>query len=401
MIVFNKELLHNTFLVDEASNLKESGFISTDDLNKIKDQYSVVKTNKNILLRLGFVILGGFLFASIMGVIAFFSLSLDNILNCYLPILLGLSSVVGICACEMISKDHYRYGFDDAFVIGTIGCIYGFVFNLISSVSQANNLDSLDYNNHQIYLSFTIFLVGLIACLRYCHWLSGLISLVGLLSAFYFFVSGFSFGTKLLPFLMLIFGLILFYIHSFLSKINTHYFYLNSLLILKIVSLVVFYLSCNYFIVRELSEVLLSVTVPKGSDIPFALFFWIFTFSVPLFYLYWAIIKKDKVFLNIGFLAFCFAFFSFRTYYSVLPIEIALTLGGIALFLVTYFCIKKLKNKDFGVTFKPDRSSNTVDLVNLEALVINSQVNMNQQIDESPMKFAGGGFSGGGAGDSF
>lgn len=401
MITFNKTLLHSTFLVDEASKLKDFGFITTDDFDLIKDQNPILKSNKNILMRLGFVILGAFLFASIMGVIAFFSLSLDNILNSYLPILFGVSALLGFFACEIISKDHYRYGFDDAFILGSIGCIYGFVFNIISLVSQSNDLDSVDYNHHQIYLSFTIFLLGLLACLRYCHWFSGLISLFGLISTFYFFVSGFSFVTKLLPFLMLFFGLGLYFVYAFLIKKNTNYFYLNSLLTLKIVDLIVIYMSCNYFIVRELSEVLLGVTIPKGSDIPFSLFFWFFTFLVPLFYLYSAIIKKDKVFLNIGFFTFCFAIYSFRTYYSVLPIEIAVTLGGIALFIFSYYCIKKLKNNDSGITFKPDRNSNTTDLVNLEALVINSQVNMNQQVDENPMKFGGGGFSGGGAGDSF
>ena len=54
MIAFNKALMHTTFLVDEASNLKAAGFISNDDFITIKNKIPALKSNKNILLRFGF-----------------------------------------------------------------------------------------------------------------------------------------------------------------------------------------------------------------------------------------------------------------------------------------------------------------------------------------------------------
>ena len=401
MIVFNKSLLKNTFLVDEALSLKDSGFLSNDDFNQIKKASPILKSNKNVLLRIGFFLLGSFLFASVMGLLAWFVFGSGNDSNISIVVLFGLYSIIGIFACEFISKEQYRYGIDDAFIIGTIGSIYGFVFNIINSIQQDNENYYSRLDNFEIYFCITIAIVGLIACLRYCHWISALISLVGATGTFYYLISHFSFGLKLMPFLMMIFAVGLYFLYAKLSDKNRIYYYTNSLVVLKVFSLALFYLSGNYLVVRSLSENLMGNLLQDGQDIPFAMFFWVVTFAVPVFYLFWSILKKDKVFLNIGFITFCFSIFTFRTFYSVLPAEIALTLAGIVVFVFSYFTIKKIKNNESGVTFKPDRNKNTTNLVNLEAVIINSQVNMSQNVDDSPMEFGGGGFSGGGAGDSF
>lgn len=400
MIAFNKIALQNTFLVDEASNLKDSGFISNNDYNRIKKENPPLKSNRNILLRFGFFLLGSFLFGSIMGLMAWFIIGMGNDSNNSIVTLFALYSIVGIFVCEFLSKEHFGYGIDDAFILGTIGSICGFVINLITLLNQTDDYYYSSFDQYQILIYFIMSIAGLIACLRYCHWISALVSCIGLVGTFYYLISKYPIGLKLMPFLMMLLAAGLFFLYTKLSKTNKIYHYSNSLVVLKVFSLVLFYFSGNYLVVRTLSETLLGNVVSEGQDIPFAILFWIITFGVPAFYLYWSIVKKDKVFLNIGFITFCFSIFTFRTFHSVLPAEIALTLAGILIFTVTYFIIKKIKNNESGVTFKPDRNNNSTNLVNLEAAIINSQVNVSPQ-DEGPMKFDGGGFSGGGAGDSF
>lgn len=80
----------------------------------------------------------------------------------------------------------------------------------------------------------------------------------------------------------------------------------------------------------------------------------------------------------------------------------ALTFGGLVLFVIAYFSIQKLKNKEEGLTFKPDRINNSNAILNAEALIVASTFGMKPEVKtDSPMDFGGGGFSGGGSGGSF
>jgi hypothetical protein len=106
--------------------------------------------------------------------------------------------------------------------------------------------------------------------------------------------------------------------------------------------------------VRELSVLLLNAEITTGHDISFALFFYGFTFVVPLFYLVYSLIKKDRKMLWIGAIAFVFYLYHV-VLLSILPAEMVFTIGGILLFTTTYSAIKGLKNKETGVTSKPDR----------------------------------------------
>jgi hypothetical protein len=88
--------------------------------------------------------------------------------------------------------------------------------------------------------------------------------------------------------------------------------------------------------------------ITTGHDISFALFFYGFTFVVPLFYLVYSLIKKDRKMLWIGAIAFVFSIYTMLFYYPILPAEMVFTIGGILLFTTTYFAIKGLKNRETG-----------------------------------------------------
>ena len=154
--------------------------------------------------------------------------------------------------------------------------------------------------------------------------------------------------------------------------------------------------------VRELSVALLGNEIAPNSDIPFAFFFYAFTFIVPVAYIIFGLKLSNRIMLWIGLLTTGFSIYTFGLYYPIVSIEVALTLGGLIIFAIAYFSIKKLKDKTTGTTFQPDRFINSNDFMHTEALILTAQFGLKPENSvNSPMEFGGGGFSGGGSEGSF
>ncbi|MBZ4040775.1 hypothetical protein [Flavobacterium hibisci] len=389
MIVFDKNKLENSVLIEEADSLKNGGFIGKEQLDFIKKELPTLNSHKNILVRIGFFLLGSFLYSSICSAVSLLGISgLDHYWEIF-PFLFG---IIGIVGSEFLAKkDYYNHGLDDAFILGTIlsfGCAVTFITKL----------------ENVFMVSFIVAIISLILFLRYIHLLSALVFYLALtLSLGYSIFEYLEAGQAILPFFMMFFGAATYFSCRKLITGLTKPYYYNGILLIKSISLILFYLSGNYLIVRELSASLTGGYYEISPEIPFAFFFWVFTFIVPVLYLFYSLTSKDRIMLWISFLAIAFSFYSFRFYHSVLPIEVALTLGGIMMFSVAFYFIRKLKTKESGLTFKPDRISNSNAFLHAEALIIASSFGMKPEAkpSESPMEFGGGGFSGGGSEGTF
>ncbi|KAF2335206.1 hypothetical protein [Flavobacterium nitrogenifigens] len=387
MIVYNKQLLDNEVLADEANALYKGGFISKEQKKFIEKELPVLKSQNNILVRVGFFLLGCLLYGSICGAISLFGLSAENT---FFKICCYIFAAVGFGGVELLANQEYHnHGLDDAFILNALLCL-GVAIGITTE-------------GYEMVIAFFVAVGALFMFLRYLHVLS---MLVFCLSATAFLFYGmFEFGDigkAILPFVAMIFaGVFYFLTKKMMNHLSESYYY-NGLLLANSFCLVLFYLSCNYLVVRELSAELLGTEVKPGADIPFAYFFYAFTFVVPVLYLVQALKAKDRIMLWLSFLAIAFSIYTIRFYHSVLPIEVALTLGGVVLFAIAYFSIKKLKEKESGLTFKPDRISHSDNLLNAEALVVASTFGMKPEVKtDSPMEFGGGGFSGGGSDGSF
>lgn len=389
MIVFDRRKLENSVLTEEADSLKNAGFISKEQLDFIKKELSVLNSHKNILVRIGFFLLGSFLYSSICSAVSLLGISaIDKIWEIF-PFLFG---IIGIAGSEFLAKkDYHNHGLDDAFILGTI-------LNFGGAVTIATDFHFV------LPVSIVVAIISLIMFLRYIHLLSALVFYLALtITLGYAIFEYLEAGQAILPFFMMFYSVGTYFLCKKLNKDLTEPYYYNGILLIKSISLILFYLSGNYFIVREFSASLSNSYYEISPEIPFAFFFWFFTFIVPVFYLLYSLKNKDRIMLWISFLAIAFSFYSFRFYYSVLPIEVALTLGGLILFGIALFSIRKLKTKESGLTFKPDRISNSNTFLNAEALIIASTFGMKPEVkpSESPMEFGGGGFSGGGSEGSF
>lgn len=385
MIIHDKNLLNNLALVEEADSLENAGFISKEQKKIIKNELPSFKVQNNILVRLGFFLLGSFLYSSICSFISLIALSGAE---SFFKICCFLFAGVGIAGAEFLAKNkYYRHGLDDAFILGILLNVGGAVVILTEDFETGLT--------PAVFVAIASFLTYK----RYLHLPSMFVFCMASSAVLFFgmFEIG-DIGKTILPFaVMLVSAGFYFFTKSRIKNLTEVYYY-SGLLLANSFCLVLFYLSCNYLVVRELSVALLDNEVLPGQDIPFAYFFYAFTFIVPILYLVQALKTKDRILLWISFAAIAFTIFTIRFYYSVLPIEVALTLGGLIMFGIAFFSIQKLKNKESGLTFKPDRINSSNAFLNAETLIVASSLGMKPEVKtDSPMDFGGGGFSGGGS----
>lgn len=386
MIVYDKVELENLTLVEEAHSLKEASFIDSEQYKVISKQLTIPKGSNNLLIRLAFFILGSFLYSSICG---FLTLLSEDLITENLKVIVFLYAVVGFAGAEVLSRlKLYGHGLDDAFIVG-------------SQLTLAIAVGILTDGN-EIVIASIITITGLISYLRYLHLSMALLFCLALtVTVIYAMFKIGTLGKTILPFVMMLFAVAMYYISKTVVSRVTNPYYYKGILFANSFSLILFYLSGNYLVVRELSIVLLGTEIAPDSDIPFAFFFYGFTFVVPLFYLVYSILKKDRIMFWIGFLTLSFSIYTFHFYYPILSIEIILTIGGVLLFVLTYLAIKKLKDKETGITFKPDRFSKTNTFLDAEILT-SSQLGLKPETSTgSNIEFSGGEFSGGGSSGKF
>lgn len=395
MIVYDKTLLDNVYIDEEANRLKKSSFITLEQYQSISQQLPRLKSQNNIFIRIGFFILGCMLYSSICGMLSLFGLAIMD--DAYL-FFIYLFAIIGFGAKEFMSREmkYFGFGLDDAFILGAI---------LALQIAVGLTFEQ-NYNPNYLFIAIVTAIVSSIAYLRYLNLSLVLLACFGITASLAYLVFDYLIiGKAILPFVMLLFSSIGYFVSKNKLQNLTAPYYSRGLKLAKGFCLILFYLAGNYYVVRELNFSLSGEYYYGGvsPEIPFAIFFWAFTISVPALYLFLSLKNKDRMMLWIGFLALCFAFFTFRMYHHVLPPEVALTIGGLAVFAFTYFTIKKTKHRETGITFKADRFTNPNAFANLQTLVVVSQFGLKPEakVEESPMEFGGGGFSGGGSNGEF
>ena len=387
MLASNHNHIENYFLIEELELLERQEFISKEQLAQLKKSTVTAKTNSNILLRFAFFLLGNFVISSVLGVFAFILTTLSGQEAFAFWFLVG--AIGCVVAAEFIYIGNYfAYGFDDSFIL-SITLFFTIAVGIFTEDVTAT-LAALVISN-------------VLCTIRYVHVPSvffGLIGLIGLVG--YAVIEERILPSYYLPIVLFIIAVALYFLQSIMSKSNKNLIYTNVFLIIKIMSLAFGYAALNYFVVRELSESLLSMELVPNQDIPLSEVFYIATFALPLFYIFIGLKKRDRVFLWMGLVTLSLAFASIRYYYYFLPVEVALMVGGSILFAMVYFSIRKFKDSVVGITFKEDKSLNPMAFAAVQALLVNANVNTQTvSSEQAPMEFGGGEFSGSGSGGSY
>lgn len=387
MIAQNKTKLENQILMDEAHSLYKAKFITKEQYIEIEKQLPIYKTPKNFLIRIGFAFLGILLYASICGFVSLLGLSIiDHSFTFFIFIYAG----IGFVGTEFFAQQkNTEQGLQDTFLIGSL---------LLLAVAIG-----VLTNGKELPIAIIASLFSILTYLRYINRISILIfSLASTATLAYSLFEIGTVGKTILPFVLMVYALGIYFIcKKFTQKVKFP-FYHKGILLLKNFGLILFYFSGNYLVVRELSVALLGSEIAPNSDIPFAFFFYAFTFIVPVAYIIFGLKLSNRIMLWIGLLTTGFSIYTFGLYYPIVSIEVALTLGGLIIFAIAYLSIKKLKDKTTGTTFQPDRFINSNDFMHTEALILTAQFGLKPENSvNSPMEFGGGGFSGGGSEGSF
>ncbi|MGX7667925.1 hypothetical protein [Flavobacterium pedocola] len=381
MLAYNKETMNNEMLATQAKSLYQMKFIPKKQLQDITSRLTLFNSSGNLLVRIGFFLLGCLLISAIIGFLALFAFPIldndvENILFVY--------GIIGVVGAEFVARaGYFNHGLDDAFIL-SIPLFFCSGFGV--------TMETLTV----VFLMMIV--LGFACCVRYAHTLSALIGCIGLVAFVFDMIANQKLIDALfLPFVGLVMALGLYFAAKKLEDNPKCDFYRNAIMAVRGFALLLGYFSVNYMVVRELSQDLMDIVVTPESDIPLAFIFYGLTFLIPVFYIGYAIRTKDRMMLLLGLFTFGYSFFTIRYYHQLMPLEIALILGGSALFALSYFAIRKLKDRKTGVTFEPERGSDSSLVLNAQALVINSQLQTKVMVSEDKMPFGGGGFSGGGS----
>ena len=385
MQAYNKTELENYFLAEEAKKLYLKKFLSKEQLQNISAQLVQLKSNANIFFRIGFFFLGSFLISTI---ISAFGLILFPLISEDFEFIFFFYAIVAYIGLEvLVNMKFFRHGLDDAFV-------------LTSQISFSIGIGIL--TEAILPVLITMLVLGVFFAIRFINTISALLAFIGLVGIFFNLIVEHDVMPKFyLSFVGLILAILVYFFIVHLSKNQNYYPYFKTFDTIRIASLLLGYLSMNYLVVRELSESLMNLEITNKSDVPLAFVFYGLTFLIPLLYFFLGIKWKDKLVLYSGLLTLAFGFYSIRHYYYFFPIEYVMVISGILLFGLAYLIIQKLKNKTEGVTFQPDRDSDTSLFLNAQAVLSLANATTPAPTQTNPMEFGGGGFSGGGAGEQF
>jgi hypothetical protein len=379
LIAYNTNDLDALIISEQAEIWQKKELISIDKLNEIKTHYLTHFYSPNVFMRIG-----GFIFCSIL-VFAFFGLfaiagSSGNSFS-YIALFAG---IICIFALEkMIKSNHYKSGIDDALLY----CGLGFIIGSLTDIFKLNP-EELSF-----YLIFLPLLI--IAAMRY---LDALISVIvyGFLLAI-IVLTTLKFPTiapSVLSFVVMIFAAIMYFFTQNWQKNIDFRFWKNNLDVVEGLSLILFYASCNYFILQQANEIYFNNPI-----VSLAPLFWFLTFFMPLSYIYQGLKQKNRLILSVGLLGIAAGVATFRYYFHVVPIEIAAIIGGTILLGISYFSIQYLKRHKTPFTYEED--SEKPFYHHAESLIIAQSLGNSMPNEGEKMRFGGGDFGGGGAGQEF
>lgn len=383
MIVFDRELLRNTFLLEDAKALHEGKFITKEQYHHAKKEFPTLKTSSNWFFRIAFLVLGWFCYSSGSGVSTVIFM---DALDVYW-ISFYIMAAIGIVAAELFTRNKfYAHGLDDAAILG----FQGFLAAAVGASTEA-----------VVPTLAVAIIVGILCTLRYLNTISAIIAVGATIGLICYMVVELHLIPELyLTFLLFVFAIGLYIFYRIFSKKKVSEFYKNPLQAVEVLSLLLAYFSVNYLVVREFAQDLMGILVTPTNDIPLAFAFYFFTFAVPAVYLFFGIKEKNKTMLWVGIFTVGFSIFTIRFYYHIMPPEWALLLGGIGLAVISLLLIRKLKHKERGVTFQKDRMHDSKALSVAQAVIVNSH-GLGHGPAQGNMPFGGGGFSGGGAGETY
>ncbi len=385
MIAYNTVWLGNLIIQSEIEDAFDEHVITKEEKETIIAKYRVGFYTPDIFIRIGLFILTIIVMIFTYGLLLL--LFINDMERVYGAAAIFLA-VVGYMAQEFMIKRkmHYRSGVDD-------GLLWGSSIALLAGLI-------MPYHINELAICIITFMISLCAGLRYTDRLmAGLMffSISGIL--FYSFLEAGSFVKVIVPFVLMATSAIVYFAIKKLQAQKYVLHYSGCLKMIRISSLVGFYVSGNYYAVRELSNSMFQLGLKQADSIPFGWLFWVFTIITPLIYIARGLQKKDAILLRVGLLLIVAMVFTIRYYHSILPLETLMTVGGILMLVSGYSLMKFLHEPKFGFTYRDITQKHLLNKLNIESIIIAET--FAPGTETSGTKFEGGNFGGGGASGEF
>ena len=389
MKAYNPQWSVNDFIQNVAQKWFQKGFLKPEQYANIKKEYHSNYNNPNIFLKIGLFIFTILAASFSSGLFAlFFIQPFEN--NHLLGLIIGgLTMGTGfIFLLEVLIKSSklYHSGVDNALLYMALGAFCTAIYIIFEGSTKPQWI---------ILCCCLPFFIA--ATIRYADILIAAVSYLLSLSIVILISFEFAWGKTLLPFIIIIFSVITYFFTKKVSKRNDYLYYEKCLIVVKTLALVTLYLGGNYLIVREVNAQINQI-FDISPQIAFAPMFYFFTAIIPLAYIFFGLRNHDRLLLIIGFLAVGFSIFTYRFYLSLMPIEIALTLGGAILIILSGICIKYLRTPKYRLTSEPNGER---EGLNLESMIISQVVQSKIPQQGDTFQFGGGDAGGGGAGGEY
>lgn len=390
MKAYNPQWSENDFIQKTAQKWLKQGFLSKEQSMEIEKNYPHDYYDPNIFLKIGlfiFTILAASVSVSLMSLFLYWIY--ENHLNAGIVIQSLLVGGVFLTLLESLIKGRklYHSGVDNALIYMALGSFCTVIYFLFENLNPSTWLFLILFL--PLFIATTIRYAESVVCTLTYFLIMGIFVTIALESFW---------GKTLLPFIIMIVSAGMYFAVKKLSTRKDYLYYETCLTILKTLSLITFYLGGNYLIVREGNALINNLSLSVSPQVDFAPMFYFFTAIIPLAYIFFGLRYRDRLILILGLITLGFSIFTYKFYFSVLPIEIALTVGGILLIALAGGLIHYLKTTKHGFTYQPD---DEFEGFNLEAMLMSQLIQSKIPQQGDTFRFGGGDSGGGGAGGNY
>jgi hypothetical protein len=387
MIAYNKTWLDNLQIHHQLDDAYQGHCLDKEEMEHCKKNYPVGFYTPHFFIRVGLFLLTLVIVAFSFGLFSmmFFSSGGTDGFAAF-SVFFGLITYTALEI--MVRKNHFRSGVDDALLWISAAFIVGGL-NAAITISSLGN-------------AVLVFLIALYLALRFADAVVSAIACLALLAVFFFAYTRMGDLAKAsAPFLIMALAAVIYILTIRRSGRERYRHYTGCLTLIEVTTLVCFYLAGNYYVVRETSNSMFHLNLKEGEGIPFGWIFWILTVLIPVLYIARGVQKKNAVLLRTGLILVAAVVFTIRYYYYLMPIEIAMIIGGILLIGIAYALIQYLKQPKYGFTYKEPVSQDFMDKLQIESLVVTEITGPQQHPVSGPTRFGGGSGGGGGAGGEY
>ena len=270
MIAYNQEFIRNIKIVAKAKQWYAYCLISSEQMATILKKYPVNFYKPNLFVKIGLFIFTCIIIGAALGLYSLVAFTANNglelsdvfpIITCF------LFAIICLVSLELFirSKITYNAGVDEALLYSALGFVLSGILFIVDNDSS-----------NGILFSFCFFLPFLIAAsIRYMDSIIAILTVLCVYNIFFLLLLNLGEIAKLLmPFAFMLLSAFFYFFIKKQKQKEVFFLWNNCLIAAECIVIIVFYLGCNYFVIRESSVTFFDMQIHPGGDIPLSFVFY-------------------------------------------------------------------------------------------------------------------------------